>query len=52
MSKKNYSPEQIINKLKEVEIHTHSGMIIDEAICPVPLPRISRFITQIDTNLI
>ena len=32
MGKRSYSHEQIINKLREVEINTHSGMSIKEAI--------------------
>ena len=43
MSKKNYSPEQIINKLREVEIHTHSGMTIDEAIRKIGVPNVTYY---------
>ena len=31
MVKKTYSPEQIINKLREAEIHIHQGLPIAEA---------------------
>jgi len=31
MAKKNYTPEQIINKLREAEIHINQGIPISEA---------------------